>query len=158
MPENKSDLGPGRASLRVLCTENDPILGDILVVAFEVTGHKAEFVSSGPATLSRLTQAQSGFDTLLTKHDMAGFSGLELVKLCRGSGIMLPVVVHGDLLKAGDIRAYRTLGVDHFVPEVCELSELVSTVEQAVLSHKMKLSGGIQQPPNPVLPAAPAPS
>lgn len=118
--------------LRILCADDNAILGNVMLCFFAKAGHWVEHVNDGLRAWDRLSQDLTNFDVVVTDHQMPGLTGLELVELLRQANYSGRIVVHSSSLKHEEIEAYRGLGVASIVQKAARADELLTAVETSV--------------------------
>lgn len=116
-------------SLRILCADDNTLLGDILIKVFSLAGHSAEHVADGAAAWERMANASADYDILVTDHRMPGLSGLELVERLRQANFPGRIIVHSAALAEKDTQAYRLMAVDAIVVKPAAAEALLGIVE-----------------------------
>jgi CheY-like chemotaxis protein len=99
-------------SLRILCADDNLLLGAMLVRLLGSAGHRADQVPDGMAAWAALEAPDAGFDLVITDHQMPRLGGLELVRRLRTTGYRGRIIVHSSHLPPGEAAAYRALAVD----------------------------------------------
>lgn len=125
-PEN---LTRRRPPLRILCADDNKMLGDVMVRLFSAAGHAVEHVADGLEAWERLSKDLSHFDVLITDNQMPGLSGLELVELLRQTDYRGRIIVHSGSLSAKEVASYRAFGVDSIIAKTTQAEEILGVVE-----------------------------
>lgn len=115
--------------LRILCADDNTILGDVLIRLLSLAGHAVEHAADGLDAWNKLSKDIGGFDVLVTDHEMPGLNGLELVELLRQGNFRGRIIVHSAGLAVADAERYRTLKVDRIIAKGTEAEELLDVVE-----------------------------
>jgi CheY-like chemotaxis protein len=118
----------GVRPLRILCADDNVVLGEILLSVFAREGHWVEQVEDGAKAWNRLYPAVNDFDLLVTDHEMPGLTGLQLVERLRAANFRGRVIVHSSGFTTAQAAKYRALGVTQFVPKACTIDELLRAV------------------------------
>jgi CheY-like chemotaxis protein len=113
--------------LRILCADDNVLLGDVMLCLFRRAGHTAEHVANGQEAWERLCEGH--YDVLVTDHHMPGLNGLELVELARQGSFAGRIVVHTSSLTPDQVERYRGLGVAAIVIKSSSAEELIRAVE-----------------------------
>lgn len=98
--------------MRILCAEDHPWVGEMLLWMFTRAGHSVAHAIDGQAAWELLLPDFEAFDVLITDHQMPRVDGLTLVKRVRGTPFRGRIVVHATSLRECDARSYRALDVD----------------------------------------------
>jgi len=115
--------------LRILCAEDNTMIGELLIKYLSAAGHAAEHVADGFEAWEKISAGLGCFDVLITDHQMPGLNGLELVELLRQANYRGRIVVHSGAVGAEETASYRALGVDAIVAKAASTAELLSAVE-----------------------------
>lgn len=118
-----------KKKLRILCADDNSLLGDVLVKYFSTAGHEVEHVLDGLEAWEKISKDISYFDVLVTDHHMPGVTGLELVELLGQSSFCGRIIVHSASVADGDSEKYRSLGVTHVITKAADAQELLEIVE-----------------------------
>jgi two-component system OmpR family response regulator len=118
-----------KKSLRILCADDNTVLGDVMTRFFTTAGHTVEHVAGGLEAWDRLSGDIGHFDVLVTDNEMPGLNGLELVELLRQTDYRGRIIVHSGSLSPKAVAAYRALGVDSIVAKTTLAAELLGIVE-----------------------------
>lgn len=119
----------GKQALRIICADDQSLIGDVLVRLFTLAGHIVERFNNGLNAWERMSQDIGHFDVLITEHEMRGLTGLELVERLRQSNYRGRIIVHSGSLSAPVTENYRTYRVDAIVAKGTEGEELLKVVE-----------------------------
>jgi two-component system OmpR family response regulator/two-component system response regulator QseB len=92
--------------MRVLIVEDDPQLGDGLMVGLRQSGFAVDWLKDGEAADRAL--ASEEFDLLVLDLGLPRLAGMELLRRLRGRGQQLPVLI----LTARDATAEKIAGLD----------------------------------------------
>lgn len=117
--------------LRILCADDNAMLGDMMLCLFSQAGHWVEHAENGLDAWERISADLSNFDVVLTDHQMPGLTGLELVELLRESKFRGRIVVHTSALTAAELERYRALGVAEIVIKSARAEQLLMAVAAA---------------------------
>ena len=120
--------------MRILLTEDDSALADLLTRACRQEGHSVDWVSDGVAADLALTT--ESYDALLLDLGLPRMSGLEVLKRLRRRGSRLPVMI----LTARDAIADRVAGLDSgaddYLPKPFAVAELQARLRALVRRHQ----------------------
>lgn len=119
--------------MRILLTEDDPALADLLLRACKQEGYSADWVSDGVA--ADLALASETYDALVLDLGLPRMDGLEVLKRLRRRGSHLPVMI----LTARDAIADRVAGLDSgaddYLPKPFAVAELQARLRALVRRH-----------------------
>mgnify|MGYP001576683050 FL=1 len=118
-----------KKSLRILCADDNTMLGDVMIQFFSTAGHAVEHVANGLEAWEKLSRDIGHFDVLVTDNQMPGLNGLELVKLLRQTNYRGRIIVHSGSLSAKEVAGYRAFGVDSIIAKATQAEELLNVVE-----------------------------
>lgn len=107
----------GRA-LRILCAEDQPLICELWVKALSEAGHRPMGAADGQAAWEQIAADPTGFDVILTDHQMPRMDGLALVRKLREAGFAGRIVVVSGNFTPEIEDAYRALRVDRIVRKV----------------------------------------
>lgn len=79
--------------MRVLVCDDDPDVGPMMRMTFEMRGCVAELVTSGEECLKHLESADPVPDVLVLDQMMPGMTGIEVADALRASGFARPIVL-----------------------------------------------------------------
>ncbi len=127
-PTKPSAMPTHRPKLRILCAEDELMIGELLCQQLLAAGYAAEHVADGFTAWERMSGDLAHFDVLITDHQMPGLTGLELVDLLRQGNYRGHIVVHSGAITATDVASYRALGVDALVAKGGKIDELMAQV------------------------------
>lgn len=116
--------------LRILCADDDAILGDVMLSLFAKAGHWVEHVNDGLQAWERVSRDVGDFDVIVTDHQMPGLNGLELVELLRQANYTGRIVVHTSGLTSELAERYRAFGVQAFILKTSRADDLLNAVEE----------------------------
>jgi CheY-like chemotaxis protein len=118
-----------KRTLRILCADDNAVIGYLMVRLFSAVGHLAEHAFNGRLAWERMLRDLDYFDVLITDHDMPQLDGLELVRRLRERDYRGKIVVHSNALRNEDTEAYRALSVDLMIPKATSGDEFVNAIE-----------------------------
>ena len=116
--------------LRILCADDNTMLGDMMVCLFSRAGHWVEHVENGLHAWEKLSADVANYDVVLTDHQMPGLTGLELVELLRQANFPGRIVVHTSALTAAESDRYRAFGVAEIVLKSSQADRLLTVVNE----------------------------
>jgi CheY-like chemotaxis protein len=117
--------------LRILCADDNAMLGDMMLCLFSRAGHWVEHVGNGVDAWERISADNSNFDVVLTDHQMPGLTGLQLVELLRQANFQGRIIVHTSALTAAESERYRSFGVAEIVIKSARAEQLLAVVAAA---------------------------
>lgn len=117
--------------LRILCADDNAMLGDMMLCLFSRAGHWVEHVANGLDAWERISADVLNYDVILTDHQMPGLTGLELVELLRQAKFRGRIVVHTSALTPAEFERYRALGVANIVIKSARAEQLLTAVAPA---------------------------
>lgn len=120
-----------RRPLRILCAEDNELLGDVMLQLFAKAGHWVEYFENGRRAWERMEPDLAGFDVVVTDHQMPELTGLQLVERLRQGGFSGRVVVHCSGLTPEQAARYRQHGVQAIVIKSCRAEQLLAAVESS---------------------------
>lgn len=110
--------------MRVLITEDDPLVGDAVRRALIGAGFAADLLTSAEAAKSAVF-AES-FDLLIVDIGLPREDGLQLVRALRARGKLIPVLMLTARDGVEDRVAALDLGADDYLTKPFEVTELVA--------------------------------
>jgi len=120
--------------MRILLTEDDAALADLLTRACKQEGYSVDWVSDGVA--ADLALKTENYDALLLDLGLPRMDGLEVLKRLRKRGSRLPVMI----LTARDAIADRVAGLDSgaddYLPKPFAVAELQARLRALVRRHQ----------------------
>jgi CheY-like chemotaxis protein len=114
--------------LRVLCVDDNALLGEVMICLFAKAGHWVEHADDGLSAWDKISRDVASFDVVITDHEMPGLKGVELVALLREASYPGGVIVHSSALTGEEIETYRRLGVESIVMKGARADELLAAV------------------------------
>jgi DNA-binding response OmpR family regulator len=112
--------------MRVLLVEDDPQLGDGLMVGLRQAGFAVDWVKDGVA--ADLALAGETFDLLVLDLGLPRLSGMDLLRRVRGRGQTLPVLILTARDATADKIAGLDSGADDYLVKPIDLDELAARV------------------------------
>ncbi len=120
--------------MRILLTEDDPALADLLMRACRREGYSVDWASDG--VTADLALAGETYDALLLDLGLPRMDGLEVLKRLRKRGSTLPVMI----LTAREAIADRVTGLDSgaddYLPKPFAIAELQARLRALVRRHQ----------------------
>lgn len=127
--------------MRILLVEDDLMLGKAVKSFLEASGNVVDWVEEFDLADAALKSSAKSFDILLLDINLAGYSGLDLLKSLRGAKNPIPVLI----LTAKDAIYQKieglNLGADDYLTKPFDLNELQARI---VAVHRR--SKGIASP------------
>jgi CheY-like chemotaxis protein len=114
--------------LRVLCVEDQEILGDVMLCLLAQAGHWVEHVSDGIDAWDRISEDLASFDVVITGHLMPRLNGLELVELLHEADYPGRIILYTAGVNSEIADRYRTLGVSAIIAKSARADELLRAV------------------------------
>lgn len=115
--------------LRILCADDNAMLGEVMLCLFAAAGHWVEHAGDGLKAWERISRDVANFDVIITDHQMPGLNGLELVELLREANYPGRIVVHTSGLTSETAEQYRTFGAHTFVMKSSRAETLLAAAE-----------------------------
>jgi DNA-binding response OmpR family regulator len=112
--------------MRILLAEDDPQLGDGLMVGLRQDGYAVDWVKDGVA--ADLALKSETFDLLVLDLGLPRLSGMEVLARLRGRTQALPVLILTARDATGDKIAGLDGGADDYVVKPIDLDELAARV------------------------------
>lgn len=116
--------------MHVLIVEDDPLLGQALVIGLEQRGFQPDWVSDGLQAWTVL-QAEA-FAVAVLDIGLPRLSGLELLRRLRQAGKSLPVLLLTARDTAQDVIAGLDAGADDYMVKPFDLGELAARLRALV--------------------------
>lgn len=117
--------------LRVLCADDNAMLGDVMLCLLARAGYWVEHVEDGLKAWDRIAPDVRNFDVVVTDHQMPTLNGLELVELLRQASFPGRIVVYSSSLTPSLLDRYRAFGVTSFVTKASRSDELLGAINGA---------------------------
>jgi two-component system, OmpR family, response regulator QseB len=119
--------------MRVLIVEDDPMIGQALLVGLRESGYAADWVRDGGA--AELALSHGVYDLALLDLGLPRKDGLEVLKTLRRARIDLPVLV----ISARESLAERVLGLDagadDYLTKPFDLDEVLARMRAVLRRH-----------------------
>jgi CheY-like chemotaxis protein len=117
--------------LRILCVEDDPYVGPMLVRLLQSRGYLPDLAEDGEVGLAKLKQARGRFALIITDNQLPKLSGLEVAERGRADGFSGPIIVYSSGL-APDVRSrYERCGVAAFIEKPSDPATLLTAIARA---------------------------
>lgn len=120
LPETTSPstatVAPSRTrtrGLRLLLVEDDPVVAEVLLGLLQAQGHSVLHAANGLVALTELETAS--YDAALLDLDLPGVNGLDLARLIRARGIVLPLLAITARADANAEPDARAAGINGFL-------------------------------------------
>lgn len=118
------NLAPKAARGRILVVDDDPLIGELLVMLFEQEGFEVQTAQDGCAGL--IAFSEDHFDLIFTDLRMPRMTGLELAAAVRKVDSMVPIIlVTGEANTLGAEVATQ-VGISRVVSKPFTLDELIT--------------------------------
>ncbi len=114
------------ADMRILLAEDDPQLGDGLMVGLRQDGYAVDWVKDGVA--ADLSLKSETFDLLVLDLGLPRLSGMEVLARLRGRGQTLPVLILTARDATGDKISGLDGGADDYLVKPINLDELAARI------------------------------
>jgi DNA-binding response OmpR family regulator len=128
MPSNERG-GGGPAPATVLLLEDDPKIASFLSKGLRREGLGFEWYSSGMEALARMDRG--GIDVLLLDLGLPDIDGLEVLRVLRDRGMVLPVIVITGRSDPRDRAVALSLGVVAYLTKPFAWADLLGAVRAA---------------------------
>lgn len=119
--------------MRILLTEDDPALADLLLRACRQEGYSVDWVSDGVA--ADLALASETYDALVLDLGLPRMDGLEVLRRLRRRGSHLPVMILTAREAIADRVAGLDSGADDYMPKPFAVVELQARLRALVRRH-----------------------
>ncbi|WP_084128964.1 response regulator transcription factor [Demequina sp. NBRC 110055] len=113
------------AAIRVLVVDDDPGIVEVLRAALEFAGCEVAVATSGVQALDRVGDA----DVAVLDLGLPGIDGMEVLRLLRGQGNAVPVLVLTSRDSIDERVAGLKTGADDYVVKPFAVAEVVARVE-----------------------------
>lgn len=125
LEKSKHRKGP----LRILCVEDQEILGDVMLCLMARAGHWVEHVGDGRHAWDKISQDLANFDLVITGHLMPRLNGLELVELLHETTFPGRIILYTAGVSADVAERYRALGVSSIIEKSSRAEDLLRAVD-----------------------------
>ena len=131
---------------RILCTEDDPDIREMIIYAFEQHGFDVICTESSAKALD-LAKA-NGFDLYLIDSWLPDLSGAELTEKLREFDTKTPILFYSGAAYDADKEHARLAGAQGYLVKPADTDELISEVVRLIAESKIASSVRIV-PPKP---------
>ena len=121
--------GNVNSPLRILCVEDQEMLGDVMLHLLAQAGHWVEHVSDGLDAWDKISQDLANFDVVITGHLMPRLNGLELVERLREAAFPGRIILYTAGVSAAEADRYRAFGVSSIIVKSSRAEDLLSAVD-----------------------------
>jgi DNA-binding response OmpR family regulator len=122
------------ATLRVLVAEHDASLRAMVAEPLVSLGYETVATADGSTAL-RI--GRSGIDVAIVDALLPGIDGLDVVRLLRGEGLRMPILMLGDRSDEIDRIVAYEVGVDDYMPKPFSARELLARMRSVVRRSNM---------------------
>lgn len=129
--------------LRILCVEDQEILGDVMLCLLSQAGHWVEHVSDGLDAWDRISQDLANFDVVITGHLMPRLNGLDLVELLHEAVFPGRIILYTAGVSADATERYRAFGVSSIIQKSSRAEDLLGAVDVSVKNIRV-MSGEVR--------------
>lgn len=116
--------------MRILLVEDDPQLGDGLMVGLRQSGFAVDWLTDGEAAESALRS--ESFDLLVLDLGLPRRSGMEVLRSLRSRGEILPVIIFTARDATGDKIAGLDAGADDYLVKPIDIDELAARIRALI--------------------------
>lgn len=120
--------------LRILCVEDQELLGDVMLCLLSQAGHWVEHVSDGVDAWDRISQNLANFDIVITGHLMPRLNGLELVELLHEADFPGRLIVYTAGVSNEVADRYRAFGVCAIILKSARADDLLNAVRKSTVA------------------------
>lgn len=117
----------GSQVAKILLVEDDFVLANTLLDWLEFKGHVIEHVANGAVAKEKLED--SDFNIIVLDWNLPGMSGIELCKLYRDGGGLLPVLMLTGRHGSQEEAQCKEAGANQYLPKPFQLEELTNELE-----------------------------
>lgn len=110
--------------MNILAVDDEAGSRTSLDVVLKLAGHRAIFARDGDEALEKFNGSEVPFDLIITDHQMARVSGLDLVRSLRGKGFTGEIVVLTAYTGKLDEQEYKKLEVAGIMEKPFDVAEL----------------------------------
>jgi len=111
---------------RILVVEDDLLILQLNALALRRAGYQVDTADGGQAGWNQLRL--QAYDLLITDHEMADLSGLDLARQARAARLTLPILFVSGSLDGEQLRRGESLQPVALLPKPFALSQLVEAV------------------------------
>lgn len=119
--------------MRLLLVEDDPMIGEAVATGLRRDGFTVDWVRDGRAADTALSV--ESFDLMLLDLGLPALSGLDVLKMLRGRGSQLPVLILTARDAVTDKVQGLDAGADDYVVKPFDLQELSARIRALLRRH-----------------------
>jgi two-component system response regulator (stage 0 sporulation protein F) len=128
------------ARMNVLVVDDESGIRSVLAMILKLAGHQAHFATDGDEALEMFDRAPAPFDLVITDHQMARVSGLELARGLRSKGFKRDIIVVTAYAATLDLQEYEKLDIVGIMKKPFDITELRRWVESCRLRSEKAVS------------------
>lgn len=121
--------------MNILIAEDDVRLGRLLVYMLQTEGYTVDLSTEGEDAFTKIEQ--NHYDLALLDWMLPGLSGLEICRMMRENGILIPVLMLTARDKVADRVAGLDAGADDYVIKPFEFDELLARVRSLLRRNSL---------------------
>ena len=118
-------MAPESDQLRLLLVDDEPKLTDFLKMELEVEGYQVEVAADGASGLIAL-RGEPGPDLVLLDWNLPDFTGLDICRRIRATGMTVPVLMLTGYDEVKDKVEALDAGVDDYLVKPFSIEELLA--------------------------------
>ena len=118
-------MAPEAEQLRLLLVDDEPKLTEFLRMELEVEGYAVEVANDGASGLIAL-RSEPGPDLVLLDWNLPDFTGLDICRRIRGTGMTVPVLMLTGYDEVKDKVEALDAGVDDYLVKPFSIEELLA--------------------------------
>ena len=118
-------MAPESDQLRLLLVDDEPKLTDFLKMELEVEGYQVEVAADGASGLIAL-RGEPGPDLVLLDWNLPDFTGLDICRRIRATGMTVPVLMLTGYDEVKDKVEALDAGVDDYLVKPFSIDELLA--------------------------------
>ena len=115
---------------RILVVDDDAATRQLNCLLLSRIGYDVDAAENGEQAWQALLA--TGYDLLITDHNMPLLTGLELVARARGAGMILPAIVDSGSQEVGEAADYPQLGLAAVLHKSLEFTDLINAVKRVL--------------------------
>ena len=112
---------------KILLVEDDFVLANTLLDWLEYKGHEIEHIADGSKAAEKLND--SDFEIIVLDWNLPGINGIDLCKLYRDKGGVLPVLMLTGRHGSTEATQCKEAGANKYLPKPFQLEELTRELE-----------------------------
>jgi CheY-like chemotaxis protein len=120
--------GQHRQPLRILCTDDNAELAELIAESLQHYGYRVEWALDGEVALKLLAADPAKFDLLITDMQMPGLDGHDLIVQSRAVGFRGKIIVFAGALTARDRERLGRLSVEAIIDKPANHRQLIGVV------------------------------